>query len=285
MMNPFQVNTVGQKLRQLRRQRGLTLKETSSSLGMSAPVLSRKERGKQAFERREIRAIIERFGLTPREAYELWLMAGFIPEAANTPVASTNVRAYARRYLPMLGFPAYILNVAGYLVAWNQELETIFRLSRLGIRPLHLLDMAFAPPEPEQAIESWERYQWQMVQMVHRWLPRMASDPHLGRLLDMLSQRYGTAFEQCWQSLQNNDAGQHNEPASGALLVPLVSPAGIITSLALRSVVPVPQDYELVVLVPLGKENQARYQQLSQTMPSGRLYFQDLSRWSGVQGR
>ncbi len=274
-MTPGPTSTAGQTLRKLRRQRGLTLQQVSRSVGISVPVLSRKERGQQALERSDIRAIIEGFRLSPAEAYELWTRAGFVPETVLAPPrgASAPPRTFAETYLPHIAFPACVLTFFGSYLAWNQEYESVWQLSRLSVRPPHLLDMLFLTPVPTELGDAWERFTWQIMYLLYQRTPRLIYEPRFLKLLDRLSQHYGNAFESRWHALQQSRGMPPDGPPATPILVPRQSPYGVITYLLLHSTVLLAQDHELLVLVPFGTESHAHYQQMCHLIPASRIYF------------
>jgi transcriptional regulator with XRE-family HTH domain len=273
MMSSSYLNAAGQILRRLRRQRGLTLTEVAASVGISVSVLSRKERGEQAIERKDIRAIIAQFRLSPWEAYELWTGAGFVPEPVELPVQPANLRTFANTFLLKIPFPAYIITPLGYLLAWNQEFETLWTPSQRAIKPLHMLDIIFSTRVNTRVASDWERYVWQVLHMLYQWHLRQGHEPRFGWLLKTLSERYGPAFDKPWQQIQSSASLRARIASYREMLVPHHTSAGTITFLALRGVSHVPQEYELIVLVPFGPESYERYQRVRETMPPGKLYM------------
>jgi transcriptional regulator with XRE-family HTH domain len=273
MMSSIRPNAAGQILRRLRRQRGLTLTEVAASVGISVPVLSRKERGEQAIEREDIRVIIEQFRLSPWEAYELWTGAGFVPEPVELPIQPANLRTFANTFLLKIPFPAYIITPLGYLLAWNQEFETLWAPSQRGIKPLHLLDIIFTTQVHADMVSDWEHYVWQVLHMLYQWTLRRGNEPRFGWLLKTLSERYGAAFDKPWQQMQSSASLRARVASYREMLVPQHTSAGTITCLALRGVSHVPQEYELIVLVPFGPESHKRYRRIHTKMPPGKLYM------------
>jgi transcriptional regulator with XRE-family HTH domain len=273
MMSSSHPNAAGQILRRLRQQRGLTLTEVAASVGISVPVLSRKERGEQAIERKDIRAIIEQFRLSPWEAYELWTGAGFVPEPVELPIQPASLRTFANTFLLKIPFPAYIITPLGYLLAWNQEFETLWTPSQRAIKPLHLLDIILSTQVSTRMASAWERYVRQALHMLYQWSLRRGREPRFDWLLKTLSERYGAAFDKPWQKMQSSASLRARVASYREMLVPQQTSAGTITYIALRGVSHVPQEYELIVLVPFGAESHERYQQVRETMPPSRLYM------------
>ncbi len=279
-MNPGEYSPAGLTLRRFRHQRGLTLEQAASSLGISISVLSRKERGQQEIKREEVRLIIEQFQLSPAEAHELWTSAGFVPEPGSVPETTGRLRGYASQHLPKLAFPALLLTLPGYVLAWNQEYELIWQPSRLRYRPLHILDLLFSTEVPPELSEAWERYTWQMILLFHYWVARTIQQPQVHKLLQALSRRYGDRFDTRWLSLQTNQAMRAGMPGLREVLVPWQSAQGPATFVLLRGSAQMPQSHELLVFVPFGSDSQTRYRHLLMSYPdllTGRKpYFRDV---------
>ena len=115
--------------RELREQRNLTLRSAARLLHTSAPVLSRKERGQVAIERRDIELAIAGYGLDPWETFMLWTAAGFAPSAARRRVSAEHVRQVAGQLLGAISFPAFLTDALLFVRAWNQGIEAIWRPS------------------------------------------------------------------------------------------------------------------------------------------------------------
>ncbi len=272
MLSHNRIYAAGQELRKLRQQRGLTLEQVATSVGISAPVLSRKERGEQMINREDIRTIIERFGLTPWEAYTLWTTAGFIPETIDAPDGSSSLHEAIREVLRKLAFPACVLTPPGYFLAWNQAFEATYHPSRCSPRPLHVLDLLFhGAPAPEMD-RSWNRSLWQVMRVFYQWTPRIAHEPDFTRLLNDLSRRYGDAFDRQWYNLQVGNGSQIGLSDLGEPAVVQGSPYGDITYLVMRASFAEHREYELVVLVPCGAASQQRYQRVREAIGGERLY-------------
>jgi transcriptional regulator with XRE-family HTH domain len=258
-------------VRELRRQRGLTLEQLAAAIGTSIPVLSRKERGAQPLERKDVRALVEQFGLAPHEAHELWTVAGFVPEISYPHSHASNSYEFAEALLLGVPYPACVLSFPGYLLAWNHEFELLWNPSRLALKPLHALDLLLSADVPPEMADAWEHTTRQVLGLFYRRLARRAHEPLTRSLLASLSARYGARFETRWQAFQRGSAAPPTGAAE-ALLVPLHSSWGVLRFLALRGLAATPRDDELITLVPFGADSHERYQQARATVPVGRLY-------------
>jgi transcriptional regulator with XRE-family HTH domain len=264
-------NEAGRRVRELRRQHGMTLERLAAAIGTSIPVLSRKERGEQPFERKDVRALIEQFELAPHEAHELWTGAGFVPEVSPPISHASNSYEFAEALLLRVPYPACVLSFLGYLLAWNQEFEMLWHPSRLALKPLHALDLLLSADVAPEMAEAWEHTTRQILGLFYQRLVRRAHEPPTKRLLASLSARYGARFDAPWQAYQQGEA----TPPTGAaevLLVSQHSPWGPLTFLALRGLASTPRNDELITLVPFGAESHERYQQARATVSVGRLY-------------
>lgn len=263
--------TAGQTLRQLRLQRGWTLKQMADSLGMSAPVLSRKERGAQPLERKDIRAIIAHCRLTPYEAYRLWLSAGLIPDNLEPPRSARLLRVYAEHLLPLMPFPACVITRLGYILGWNSEYEALFEVSQLPLAPLHLLDIVFAQEAranaPRSRAASVTIYSEQVLALCYREASRLMSDPRLEQLLQLLSHRYGAAFDARWRSLQAKSAGTLADSTPPTVVQQHT--AGPVIYFALHDRLMLPEDGGLVILVPANQDSFTRFQQFCAGISGG----------------
>lgn len=260
----------GRRVRELRRQRGLTLGKLAAAIGTSISVLSRKERGEQPLERKDVRALVEQFGLAPHEAHELWTVAGFVPEISYPASYPGNSYEFAEALLGSVPYPACVLSFPGYLLAWNHEFEMLWNPSRLALKPLHALDLLLSAHAPPEMTEAWEHMTRQVLGLFYQRLAPRAHEPPTRSLLASLSTRYGTRFDARWQTFQQGAAPPTS--AAQALLVSQHSPWGRLTFLVLRGLTATPRDDELITLVPFGAESHERYQQARNSVPAGRLY-------------
>jgi hypothetical protein len=275
MMQKGWINTAGQTLRRLRRRQGMTLAQMSTAVGISVPVLSRKERDKQALERSDIRTIIERFHLGRCEAYELWTMAGFVPEPHSLPMHTTDPHDYAEHHLLPMPFPACLLCEYGYVLAWNEPLEGIWHTSALPVRPLHVLDLVFRVRVSPENMDQWDVLARQMMRLFHQRVPHLPDPAQFEHLLTTLYRRYGEAFGARWHALHAGSYAASHQPEASAseMLVEQHSHAGTITYIILHGTTLTPQDFELLVLVPFGTESLSRYQQMIVDSAAHGLYF------------
>lgn len=273
-------------IRQLRRQRNLTLARAAAIMRTSAPVLSRKERGQDNIERTDIRRAIEAFHLTPWEAYELWLAAGFIPEPTLEPPRNCDLRELAETLLPHLPCPAFIIDEIWYVWAWNQGIEEIWQVSQADSEYLHVLDDLFSERVRGLLGKEWDRYVTQTMRVFYNKTIRSSNDPAFQQVLADLVKRHGDAFKEKWNTMPWGEYADENLPSidvSGTI-VTHNSPLGPIEYIVMQALFHFPQSYELVMYVPFGIANQARYQQFRATMMSpNQLYFWDKS--DGTQQR
>jgi transcriptional regulator with XRE-family HTH domain len=273
MTNAGSLSSAGHELRRLRLQRGLTLEQAAASLGMSIPMLSRKERGEQSLKREDIRACIERFRLQTWEAYHLWLSAGFLPEFGWSSARPINAGHLADTALRDCAFPACLLSRPGYLVAWNQPFETIAQPSRLSVAPLHVLDLLLgAAPEPALAV-AWEHTILQAARTLYPWALGVLHEPPFQQLITLLSRRYGAAFDRRWYNFHFGQGAQIPPAHPSEPIIPISSAYGVVRFVTLRGALAVPGDYGLLMLVPLGQESTQRYQQMQAAMGGSKLYF------------
>jgi transcriptional regulator with XRE-family HTH domain len=264
--------TAGQVLRNLRQQRGLTLKQAAAALHTSAPVLSRKERGEDAIERHDIRLAVRSFHLTPWEAYELWTSAGFIPEPALPLERAYDQRELAQALLPNIAFPAFIVDVFGYIGAWNQGIEAIWAPSQAESPRIHVVDDLFSARLRARLGARWEPYVARSLKIFYHKTLRVANQPAFKALLEELYARHGEEFVRKWNEAQNGIGSALPSDISGTIVVH-ESPVGLIEYLVTQSVFQLPQEYELIVYVPFGADNQERYRMFKATMGEHRLYF------------
>lgn len=264
----------GRLLRRLRKGRNLILRDAARRLNMSAPALSRKERGQERIERRDIAEAVRGYELSPWEAYTLWTSAGFIPEPTVPPQREYDLRTFAETLFPSLPFPAFIMDVLGYVVAWNEGIEMIWRPSQAGPGRIHLIEDLFSPRLRERLGERWEPYVRQSLAVFyHKTLP-VANDPEFLALIDRLARTYREDFTRLWGAArQNSDASLPLPPIDmGTAVVSYDSALGMIEYLVLQSVVQFPQTYELIVYMPYGDANNERYRLLRERMPQNRAY-------------
>ncbi|MCS6881771.1 MAG: helix-turn-helix domain-containing protein [Oscillochloridaceae bacterium] len=267
-------HAAGALLRQLRCRRGLTLRQAAGLLSSSPGALSRKERGIDAVGRHDVIAAITAYQLSPWEAYDLWLLAGYLPEPAHSPARLGDVRAFAQPLLLRMTFPAFIVDALGYLLAWNAGFEAIWQPSQAGPGRIHMVGALFAPRQRARLDTLWEAYVLQALQVFYRRTRLIAHDPAFLALLADIQAQYAE-FEPLWKEAQHRAIGVASVPLieRTVVIVPHDSPAGSIEYLALQSVVQLPQPYELFVYVPFGQESERRYDHFRALMGPQRVYF------------
>jgi transcriptional regulator with XRE-family HTH domain len=276
----------GKMIRQLRQQRGLTLARASAIMRTSAPVLSRKERGQDNIERTDIRRTIEAFQLTPWEAYELWLAAGFIPEPTLETPSTYDLRELAEALLPHLPCPAFIIDELWHVWAWNQGIEEIWQVSQADSEYLHVLDDLFSERVRGLLGEEWDRYISQAMRVFYNKTIRISNDPAFQQVLTNLVERHGDAFKEKWNTMPWGKYVDKSLPPvdMGGTMVTHNSPFGPIEYIVMQALFHFPQSYELVMYVPFGIANQSRYQQFRASMVSpNQLYFREMP--DGTQQR
>jgi transcriptional regulator with XRE-family HTH domain len=269
--------SAGQILRVLRHQRGLTLKQAAVSLHTSAPVLSRKERDSDAIERQDIRLAVRSYQLSAWEAYQLWTAAGFNPEPSAPAERSHDARDLAEALLPGIAFPAFIGDTLGYVRAWNQDIEAIWSTSQSLVerRRPHIVDDLFSPRLRARLGQRWDAYVAQSLKIFYHKTLRVAHEPAFRALLDELNDRHGAEFVRRWNAAQDRRNGHTALPQAGlgGAVVVHDSPFGVIEYLLTQCVFQVPQEYELLMYVPLGEANQERYQRFKATVGGPKLYY------------
>lgn len=268
----------GQILRRLRKQRGLTLKEAATLLNSSAPVLSRKERGQEAVERLDIRLAIAAYELSPWEAYTLWTEAGFIPEPTLPPAQQYDLRQFAESLLLRVAFPAFILDTLGFVRAWNQGIEAIWRPSESQNERIHIIDDLFSPRLRQHLAERWDPYVVQAMKVFYHKTLRVANDPAFRDLIGHMIRAHGADFVAKWNQAQESASGPPPLPPidMGATVVPYDSPCGPIDYLVMQTTFHFPQEHDLIMYVPYGKPSQERFEQLKATLGGNRLYFSEV---------
>ncbi len=266
--------TAGPLLRTLRQARGLTLQQAADPLSTSAPVLSRKERDEDEIEREDIRLAIRGYALSPWEAYELWLAAGFIPEPTLPAARPYNLHAFAETLLPNLPFPAFIADVLGYIKAWNQGMEAIWNVSQSDSKQIHVLRDLFSARVRDKLGERWRPYILQALRFYRLKTMRFANDPQFRALIQSLKQQYGQEFEELWNAAQEMADETPLPPVdAGGTIVQYESERGLINYLVVQAALQFPQAHELTVYVPFAAEDYARYQHIQAATGEGELYF------------
>lgn len=267
-------HAAGALLRQLRRQRGLTLRQAAGLLSSSPGTLSRKERGIDAVGRHDVIAAIAAYQLTPWEAYDLWILAGYLPEPAHSLAHLVDIRAFAQPLLLGMPFPAFVADALGYLRAWNAGFEAIWQANQAGLTRIHMVGALFAPRQRARLGALWEPYVLQALQVFYRRTRLIAHDLRFRALLAEL-QAQDADFARLWEEAQRRAIGVAPVPLieRTVVVVPHNSPEGAIDYLVLQSVAQLPQPYELFVYVPFGRESAQRYERFRAAMGPPRVYF------------
>jgi transcriptional regulator with XRE-family HTH domain len=260
----------GRELRRLREKYALTLHEAAARLGLSAPVLSRRERGIEPTRREDIQGALKAYPLTAEEAYHLWMVAGLIPDAPPAVGQATHPDEHlqaAARLLHDLEMPAMIMDMYGYIVLWTPEMEALWALSQIAGSAIHLIDMLFSPrigaalADPDDACRAAV-----LRRFVQRTL-HLASTPRFRHLLRDARARYGSAFLTLWQRA-------HSEQGNSAALpgVQQHSAAGSITYALAQSTCYYPLSYEILTCIPYDAQSLERYRQVRAASGGSGLY-------------
>lgn len=138
-----------------------------------------------------------------------------------------------------------------------------------------ILDDLFSPRLRQFLGERWDQYVLHAVQVFYHKTVRVANDPSFRDLLDSLCRRHGEEFIRKWNEAQSDDGSQDTLPPVdvGGTIVPHDSPYGMIEYLVMQTIFRFPYEYELIMYVPLGTENQQRYQKFKGTMNGNTIYF------------
>lgn len=242
--------------RELREQRKLTLRSAARLLHTSAPVLSRKERGQVAIERRDIELAIAGYGLDPWETFMLWTAAGFAPSATRHPVSTEHVRLMAGQLLGAISFPAFVTDDLLFVRAWNQGIEAIWRPSAAP-GPIHIVDDLFSERVRQKMGAQWEPYVLRALRIFRTQTWPVATDPRFLGLLDSLEAAHGSLFVAMWNRTQIDD---ESTASPTPVIVRHDSRCGPIDYLVMQATWATPGPWMLSTYLPLGPENLARYQ-------------------------
>ncbi|NJO85052.1 MAG: helix-turn-helix domain-containing protein [Blastochloris sp.] len=249
----------GRELRRLRQKYGLTLHEAAARLALSAPALSRRERGVEPIKREDIHSVLRAYPLTREEAYDIWMVAGFIPDAphAGEHALPSDERLQAAAHLLRdLPLPAMILEVYGYIVLWTPEMEALWAPSRLHGSALHLIDMLLSPGAGTALADHADSFRAALLRRFVQRTLHLAHTPHFRHLLRDGRARYGNGFLDLWQRA-------HIEPGTNSAVpaVPTVqqpSAYGDIRYVLAQSTCYYPFSYELLTCVPADAQSLAR---------------------------
>lgn len=289
-------------LRRFRLRNNFTLEQASPLLDTSPAALSRKERGEKPVQRTDVRNAIAAYRLTPWEAYELWLAAGFIPEQRKPHLTANSVCELVEPLLSSVTYPAAIIDQVGYIKSWNSEYESIWKLADTEPEP-HYIEQLWRRKDLFLSHDSWSRYALHALKLFYNKTLRATGKPELESILKRLREAHGEEFTQRWDQAQCHaitfdfvdDAAQNGEVPildtygmtllhktngcasihsngvhAGAVLVKEI--ATEIEYMTVQSMVECLADYEMTIYLPLGASNQERYAQWRQHIDGSRTY-------------
>jgi transcriptional regulator with XRE-family HTH domain len=273
-MNSHDV-AAGKLLRQYRLRRGLTLHVAARLLSTSAPVLSRKERGQERIERRDIAAAVRAYELSSWDAYRLWTASGLIPEPSLASEDGVDLPALAETLLPNLPFPAFFMDILGYVLAWNEGIETIWRLSASTQPRIHAIGELFSERVRAQYDDRWDSFLDGALAVFYQKSLPVANDPAFDEVIKYLARIGGPAFTERWRRLagEGDTLGAFAALNAATAVATYDSPAGPISYLVLQSGVQTQLRSDLYVYVPYGEENNERYRLLQKLIGPNRLYL------------
>lgn len=191
-------------LRRFRQRNDLTLQQASHLLDTSPAALSRKERGEKPVLRADIRNAIDAYELTPWEAYELWLAAGFVPEQRKPHLSPKSVCELVRPLLSSITYPAAVTDGVGYIKAWNSEYEALWQLADTVPEP-HCIEQLWQRKELFLSYESWSCYALHALKLFYSKTLRATGKAELETVLKRLRDIYGEEFTSRWDRAQSHD--------------------------------------------------------------------------------
>ena len=86
------MDTVGYKIRESRKSKGLLLRQLSASLDMDVAILSKIERGEKTAKREHVLALAQLFNINPEELIALWLADQVAHLVESEPQAEQAIR-------------------------------------------------------------------------------------------------------------------------------------------------------------------------------------------------
>ena len=263
---------VGDTFRSLRRQRGVTLEQMSRRCGMSVPVLSRKETGRQPFTRKDIELWITALHLSPVEAHEVWRMAGLVAHVAHHPRCSyANIAPEINDILQHTDVPSVLLTTQGMVRAWNGCFELLLSVSQCldpcDPHALHIFDVLAAIPtavqkpvhlcaEPAQ-MPPEQQFVQGMVGYLIEWLSLHHEPATTTMFLTRLpSNALAQLIRACWPPmLRERLAG--TPPLYPRRILPIPTQIGIVELIATRCAIADPHGLIMVMLLPYGDQSHA----------------------------
>jgi transcriptional regulator with XRE-family HTH domain len=266
----------GAALRQLRFERGLTLRQAAPFFSVSVAALSRKERGIDQVTRDDIRHAIQGYHLTPAEIAELWTAAGMLPDLPARKPVQVDMRSFAAPLLLNLLFPAFVIDTFGHIKAWNQSVEYMWEFSQDQQLPLHLLSRVFSQRARVILGEHWHTEAAKFVNDFYRSTLRVSGRPEYSRMIRMLEERHRDEFVFMWNEARRQTVdGTANAELTdiGGMRVRYESEVGPIEYLVMQSFFRFSAPYSLFIHVPFGHDNHLRYETLSASIGPQRAYF------------
>lgn len=278
---------VGDTFRSLRRQRGVTLEQMSSRCGMSVPVLSRKETGRQPFTRKDIELWIAALHLSPVEAHEVWRMAGLVAHVTHyLRCPHAGIAPEISHILHHTDVPSVLLTTQGMVRAWNGCFELLLSVSQCldSYDPpaLHIFDVLAAIPSAEQdatyrCTESAEPAEMQpeqqfvqgMVGYLIEWLSLHHEPATTNMFLARLpSNALAQLIRACWPAmLRERLAG--TPPLYPRRILPIQTGIGIVELIATRCAIADAHGLIMVMLLPYDNQSHA----LCTTLRAERSYL------------
>ncbi len=269
-------HTAGAALRQLRFERGLTLRQAAPIFSVSVAALSRKERGIDQITREDIRNAIQGYRLKPAEAAELWVAAGMLPDPPAHKPVQVDMRSFAGPLLLNLLFPAFVIDLFGHIKAWNHAVEFMWQFSQDEQAPLHLISRVFSRRARMLFGDQWRAEASKFLVDFYRTTLPVSGRPDYSRTIRMLEERHGDEFVCMWNEarrLTADGGGDIARPDISGMRVPYESDAGPIEYLVLQSIFRFSAPYSLFIYVPYGHDNHLRYETLLATIGPQRVYF------------
>ncbi len=263
---------VGDTFRSIRRQRGVTLEQMSRRCGMSVPVLSRKETGRQPFTRKDIELWITALHLSPVEAHEVWRMAGLVAHVAHHPRCPyVDIAPEINHILQHTNVPSVLLTTQGMVRAWSGWFELLLNVSQCldpcDPRAIHIFDVLAAIPTAAQepvylyAEPAQMPPEQQFVQGMVGYLIEWLSLHHEPDITTMFLERLpNNALARLIQiclppMLRERLAG--TPPLYPRRILPIPTEIGIVELIATRCAIADPHGLIMVMLLPYGDQGQA----------------------------
>ncbi|NJK79759.1 MAG: helix-turn-helix domain-containing protein [Chloroflexaceae bacterium] len=213
----------GAELRRLRRQREWTQQYAAEQMNMSPARLSRKERGEAAILRDDIRLAIQVYELSSAAAFNLWLLAGLLPDPPEEQgMQATANTELVTAWIEQLPYPTISLTRLGALWAWNGAMEACLQLRRIPVARPHIIDVLFADHVRQIMGSQWEAVAIQELQRFYRITLLTSSVDHWQEAYQKFEYRYGFIFERVWQQ------AIENKPVRPLQVVPIRYPSGMI---------------------------------------------------------